>query len=239
MLAEISLSVITKSKNYSLKETLENIGTGCISLLFDHGFSLLSYPLLLWIFDHSIFFSWNKNIIYFCVLFLFLDLIEYWFHRLSHVIPLMWTAHKVHHQSKFFNLSVGLRTSVLIPFFNITFYCIVPLFGFHPSHLLTFIFVQGAYQLFVHTEAIKKLGILDRILVTPSAHRVHHGTNEVYIDKNFGKIFVIWDHLFFTYQKEDEKVVYGATDAEDEKGIIKCQVEPFKKWLRKRSAAMK
>ncbi|MCE3228905.1 MAG: sterol desaturase [Bacteroidetes bacterium] len=234
MIAEIATSVITRDKRYNFKETVENIGTGMISLLFDHGFSLLSYPFLLWIYNHYKLFEWKESFSYFFFLFLFLDLIEYWFHRLSHVIPVMWTAHKVHHQSKFFNLSVGLRTSVLIPFFNIGFYCLIPLAGFHPAHLLIFIFVQGIYQLFVHTEYIKKLGLLDLILVTPSVHRVHHGTNAEYLDKNFGKMLVLWDHLFGTFAPENEKVVYGATDSENEEGIINCQVQPFKKWWTKR-----
>src|ERR1700741_2767121 len=106
MIAEIASSLITNNKRYSFSETVENIGTGFISLLFDHGFSLLSYPFLLWIYNESSFFSWKENMIYFVTLFLFLDFIEYWFHRLSHVIPIMWTAHKVHHQTKLFNLSV-------------------------------------------------------------------------------------------------------------------------------------
>jgi alkylglycerol monooxygenase len=234
MIAEMAVSFSVNNKRYERRETVENICTGMISLVFDHGFSLMSYPLLLWLYNDFRFFTWHYNALYFGLLFVLLDMIEYWWHRLSHVVPLMWTAHKVHHQSKFFNLSVGLRTSVLIPFFNIGFYCIIPLCGFHPAHLLTFIFAQGIYQLFVHTEYIKKLGWLDRVFVTPSVHRVHHGTNDKYVDKNFGKIFVLWDHLFGTYEAEEEKVVYGATDPENEKGIIKCQVEPFRKWWRKK-----
>lgn len=239
MIAEISVSFFTNKQRYNLKETMENIGTGSISLLFDHGFSLLSYPLLLWLYENCKIILWQEDVIYFVALFPLLDFIEYWFHRFSHVVPLMWTAHKVHHQSKFFNLSVGLRTSVLIPFFNIGFYCIIPILGFHPAHLLTFIFIQGGYQLFVHTETIKRLGLFDRILVTPSVHRVHHGTNKKYIDKNFGKVLVIWDQLFGTYIAEDEKVIYGATESDDEAGIINCQVKPLKKWLTKKFAKAK
>lgn len=215
-----------------LKKTLENIGTGLIALLFDHGFSLLSYPALQYLYRHSLF-EIEKSMFYFGVLFLLLDFTEYWFHRLSHYVPLMWTAHKVHHQSTVFNLSVGLRTSVLIPFFNIGFYAIIPLLGFDPADLLFFIFAQGIYQLFIHTEVIKKLGMLDLILVTPSVHRVHHGINDEYLDKNFGKIFVIWDQLFGSYEKERATVVYGASDPEGENGLLKCQLVPVKKWWRK------
>jgi alkylglycerol monooxygenase len=229
MTAETVLLCNKQSEPLYLKKTLDNIGTGLIALLFDHGFSLLSYPLLLWIYRHSLF-DIGKSPLYFCALFLLLDFTEYWFHRLSHRVPLMWTAHKVHHQSTVFNLSVGLRTSVLIPFFNVGFYALIPCLGFDPADLLFFIFMQGIYQLFIHTEVIKKLGVCDVIFVTPSVHRVHHGINEEYLDKNFGKIFVIWDHLFGTYEKEAEAVVYGASDPEGEHGLIRCQLVPVKKW---------
>lgn len=216
-----------------LRKTLENIGTGLIALFSDHGFSLLSFPLLMWVYGHSLF-NIEKTTAYFISLFVLLDFTEYWFHRLSHSIPLMWTAHKVHHQSTVFNLSVGLRTSVLIPFFNIGFYALIPLLGFDPSDLLLFILIQGGYQLFIHTELVKKLGILDLVLVTPSVHRVHHGTNKEYLDKNFGKVFAIWDHLFGTYEKERSTVIYGASDPLGEQGLIRCQWMPVKKWYHTR-----
>ncbi|MFL5765259.1 MAG: sterol desaturase family protein [Bacteroidia bacterium] len=234
LVLEIIISVLFQKENYSFKETIENMGTGIISLVFDYGFSFMSMPLLLLIFRHSELFHWEKDLLYYCAAFVALDFIEYWFHRLSHVVPLMWTAHKVHHQSRYFNLSAGLRTSVLIPFFNIGFYCILPMLGFDPEDIITFIFIQGVYQLFIHTEAIPRLGFLDKILVTPSVHRVHHGKNKCYLDKNFGKIFVIWDILFKSYAAEEESVIYGATDDEGEEGILKCQVVPVKKWMRKR-----
>lgn len=232
MAAETLLLIKQQAEPLYLKKTLENIGTGLIALLFDHGFSLLTYPLLCYIYQHS-FFVMEKGILYMLALFLLLDFTEYWFHRLSHRIPLMWTAHKVHHQSTVFNLSVGLRTSVLIPFFNIGFYATIPLLGFDPADLLFFIYVQGIYQLFIHTEVIKKLGVLDLLLVTPSVHRVHHGINEEYLDKNFGKVFVIWDQLFGTYETERVPVVYGASDPEGEHGLLRCQLIPVKKWWRK------
>lgn len=232
MAVETILLVRQQAEPLYLKKTLENIGTGLIALLFDHGFSLLSYPLLVHIYQHHLF-EIEKSSFYFGALFLLLDFTEYWFHRLSHRIPLMWTAHKVHHQSTVFNLSVGLRTSVLIPFFNIGFYTLIPLLGFDPADLLFFIYLQGIYQLFIHTEVIRKLGVLDLVLITPSVHRVHHGVNDEYLDKNFGKIFVIWDHLFGTYEKERAVVVYGASDPEGESGLVRCQLVPVKKWWRK------
>lgn len=234
MLAEAAQAWYCRNKSYDLKETLENIGIGFVSMLADYGFSLFSYPLLLTLFTDHALFGWERNMVYYISLFVGLDFIEYWFHRLSHQIPLMWAAHKVHHQSKDFNLSVGLRTSFLIPIFNIAFYCVLLLAGFHPTDILLFIFMQGAYQLFIHTKIIGKLGILDLIFVTPSVHRVHHGKNEIYLDRNYGKVFNLWDHLFGTYEKETEDVVYGAREPEGEKGVLEAQIVPLKKWWLKK-----
>lgn len=234
LVLEIIFSFLFQKKNYSIKDTLENIGTGMIGLIFDYAFSFLSLPILVFIYQKWELIHWEKNFFYYCVAFLALDFIEYWFHRLSHVVPVMWTAHKVHHQSRYFNLSVGLRTSILIPFFNIGFYCLLPLCGFDPKDILTFIFIQGIYQLFVHTEWVPRLGLMDRIFVTPSVHRVHHGKNEIYLDKNYGKILVVWDQLFKSYAKEVEQVIYGATDDEGEEGLLNCQWMPVKKWWRRR-----
>lgn len=231
---DVFLSIRKGDKTYNLHETLDNIGVGLVSLLFDHFFSLLSLPLLFWLFNHFAVSVWERNVWYFIALFVFVDFVEYWFHRLSHIIPLMWTAHKVHHQGEHFNLSNGLRTSLLIPFFNISFYCVIPLLGFDPLDIVAVIFTQGIFQLFVHTEKIGKLGILDKVLVTPSVHRVHHGINEKYIDKNFGKMLVLWDILFGTYEKETERVNFGVTDPENEKGIFGAQLMPVKKWWLKR-----
>ncbi len=229
-IAEVIVSIKTKNKSYHLKNTLENIGIGAVSMFIDYGFSLLSYPLLLFLFSNYRLIHLQRSGYYFILLFISLDFLEYWFHRLSHEIPIMWTAHKVHHQSEFFNLSVGLRTSFLIPLFNVGFYCILPLIGFHPADILVLIFLQGIYQLFIHTKLIGKLGWLDKILVTPSVHRVHHGKNEIYLDKNYGKVLTLWDWVFNTYKKETEDVIYGATDSDLENGVIKSQLVPIKKW---------
>ena len=233
MLAEAAIALYSRDKTYNLPEVIENIGIGFVSMFVDYGFSLMSYPLLLALYEDYSFNTWEKNRLYYLTLFAALDFIEYWFHRLSHEIPLMWSAHKVHHQSTSFNLSVGMRTSFLVPVFNILFYCILPLFGFHPSDILLCIFIQGFYQLLIHTRLIGKLGIVDLLFVTPSVHRVHHGKNKLYLDKNYGKVLTAWDHLFGTYQKETVDVIYGASDSLGERGIFRSQCLPVKKWWRK------
>lgn len=233
MLAEAALALYSHDKSYNLREAIENIGIGFVSMFIDYGFSLMSYPLLLALYENCSFNAWEKNWPYYLILFIALDFTEYWFHRLSHEIPVMWTAHKVHHQSTSFNLSVGMRTSFLIPVFNVLFYCVLPLLGFHPSDILFCIFIQGFYQLLIHTRLVGKLGIIDLLFVTPSVHRVHHGKNKIYLDKNYGKVLTAWDHLFGTYQKETVAVIYGASDPQGEKGIWRSQLIPVKKWWRR------
>ena len=139
------------------------------------------------------------------------DFCYYWNHRLGHEISVLWAAHAVHHQSEEYNLSTALRQTSTGFLLSWVFY--VPLFvaGFPVEVLVTANAINLIYQFWVHTRFVPKLGVLDRILVTPSNHRVHHAQNAAYIDKNYGGIFILWDRLFGTFQEEldDEPVVYG------------------------------
>ena len=139
------------------------------------------------------------------------DFCYYWNHRLGHEISVLWAAHAVHHQSEEYNLSTALRQTSTGFLFSWVFY--VPLFvlGFPVEILVTANAINLIYQFWVHTRFVDKLGVLDRILVTPSNHRVHHAQNDAYIDKNYGGIFILWDRLFGTFQEEldDEPVVFG------------------------------
>jgi sterol desaturase/sphingolipid hydroxylase (fatty acid hydroxylase superfamily) len=143
--------------------------------------------------------------------FLGVDFGYYWFHRLSHEINFLWAAHVVHHQSEDYNLAVALRQSTLQPFFGSVFYWPLALLGFPPLVFLACSSFNTIYQFWLHTQAIGKLGPLEALLVTPSHHRVHHGRNPIYIDRNHGGTFIVWDRLFGTFEREGEKVVYGIT----------------------------
>lgn len=230
LIVEGLFSIQQNTGYYTKQNTLENLGIAFISFMADYGFSILSYPAYLYIYKNWSVCSWQNELLYFVMLFFLLDFLEYWFHRLSHTIPLFWAAHKVHHQSNEFNLTVGLRTSFLVPLLNAPFYGLLPLIGFHPLHVLLFVFLQGVYQLAIHTRYIKKHWLWDRIIVTPSVHRVHHGVNKVYHDKNYGKVLVLWDQLFGTWKWEKEDVRYGVTDDTGEKGIVRAQIMPLRKW---------
>ncbi|MDE0027548.1 MAG: sterol desaturase family protein [Spirochaetaceae bacterium] len=139
------------------------------------------------------------------------DFIYYVFHRLGHRCRFMWAFHVTHHSSQKYNFSVAVRLNLFILPLHFLFMLPLALLGFRPEAILAINSITTLYQLWVHTELVGKLGFLDRVLNTPSNHRVHHGSNPQYLDRNYGAMFIFWDHLFGTYEPEGEPVVYGLT----------------------------
>lgn len=139
------------------------------------------------------------------------DFCYYLFHRFSHRVRLGWAAHVNHHSSQHYNLSTALRQSWTTPLYGFVFYIPLAWIGFHPLAIVVAHSINLIYQFWIHTEAIDRLGPLEWVLNTPSHHRVHHGTNAQYIDKNYAGIFIVWDRLFGTFEREDERVRYGLT----------------------------
>jgi sterol desaturase/sphingolipid hydroxylase (fatty acid hydroxylase superfamily) len=139
------------------------------------------------------------------------DFCYYWRHRLGHEISILWAGHAVHHQSEDYNLSTALRQSSTGFLFGWIFYLPLFLLGMPFEVFVTVNALDLIYQFWVHTQLVDKLGWLDRVLVTPSNHRVHHAQNPRYIDRNYGGILILWDRLFGTYQAEldEEPVVFG------------------------------
>ena len=140
------------------------------------------------------------------------DFIYHWEHRTEHQIRFFWVYHNVHHSSMDYNYTVASRLSWVETFFLWIFYIPMALIGFDPWLIIIAVQINAAYQTWIHTQKIDRLGILEKIVNTPSLHRVHHASNSNYIDKNFGGILMIWDRLFGTYQPEEETTVYGLTE---------------------------
>jgi sterol desaturase/sphingolipid hydroxylase (fatty acid hydroxylase superfamily) len=139
------------------------------------------------------------------------DFSYYWFHRISHESRLFWASHVVHHSSQHYNLSTALRQT-WVPMTYFPFWLWMPAVGFEPWMVLLAQAWSLIYQFWIHTERIRKLPrALEWFLNTPSHHRVHHGVNEQYLDRNYGGILIIWDKLFGTYEPEGERVRYGLT----------------------------
>jgi sterol desaturase/sphingolipid hydroxylase (fatty acid hydroxylase superfamily) len=138
------------------------------------------------------------------------DFMYYWDHRLGHRVRALWAfSHSVHHSSPLFNQTTGLRISFVDGFISPWYYTPIIFLGFDPFLVASAFGVILAYQQWIHTETIGKLGWFDVLFNSPSNHRVHHGVQEQYLDKNYGAIFMIWDHLFGTYEAEGEAVTYG------------------------------
>lgn len=145
--------------------------------------------------------------------FVFYDFCYYWNHRLGHERNVLWAAHSVHHQSEEYNLSTALRQTSTGFIFGWIFYLPMALAGIPPLVFLTVAAMNLLYQFWVHTRHVPKLGPLEWVFITPSNHRVHHAQNPVYMDRNYGGVFILWDRLFGTFQEEldEEPVVFGVT----------------------------
>jgi sterol desaturase/sphingolipid hydroxylase (fatty acid hydroxylase superfamily) len=143
--------------------------------------------------------------------FLGVDFLYYWFHRTSHEVNALWAAHVVHHQSEDFNLAVALRQGALQGAMSWVFYLPLAWLGLPPVVFLTLSSINTLYQFWIHTRAIGKLGPLEWVLNTPSNHRVHHGRDPKYVDRNHGGTLIVWDRIFGTYAAEEDEPVYGIT----------------------------
>ncbi|TVR81178.1 MAG: sterol desaturase family protein [Chitinophagaceae bacterium] len=212
ILLELGIAWKIKRDAYELKDSAANITMGLGSAIIGLGVKSVVLILFLGIYQYRIFdigFQWWAWLIL-----LFADDFSfYWHHRLSHQIRLLWAAHVNHHSSQKYNLSVALRQSWTEVIYKYIFWMWLPLIGFHPLMVMTMISINLIYQFFVHTEVVKKMGVLEYFMNTPSHHRVHHASNIRYLDKNHAGIFIIWDKLFGTFspEDEDERPVYGIT----------------------------
>lgn len=199
-------------RGYHRPDTLASLSLGLLNVIINAGTKFLSIPAFAWLYEHRLVDvveavgPWSWLILFFAE-----DLSYYWFHRLHHEVRLLWAAHVNHHSSQYYNLSTALRQPLLTPFTGPWFWMWLPLIGFEPWMVLTAQAWSLLYQFWLHTEVIDKLGPLEWILNTPSHHRVHHGKNVRYLDKNHAGVLIIWDRLFGTFAKETEHVVYGLT----------------------------
>ncbi len=197
---------------YELKDTFSSLAMGIGNVLV--GF--INKGIVLWAFWMAWqyrFFELGSGPAAWIFLFVAEDFSYYWFHRISHESRYFWASHVVHHSSQKYNLATALRqtwTGELSGSF--LFWLWLPLLGFHPLMVLTQRAISLLYQFWIHTEAIGKLPRpIEFLFNTPSHHRVHHGSDVKYLDRNHGGILIIWDRLFGTFQEEEERPRYGLT----------------------------
>jgi sterol desaturase/sphingolipid hydroxylase (fatty acid hydroxylase superfamily) len=207
---EVWYSWKTQKKAYHTKEAFGSLFVGlgnvAINLAFKVGLiygTVFIYNLVPW--------RMGMNWWTFIPCLLLYDFCSYWAHRVSHFNRFFWATHVVHHTAEHYNLTVSFRLSWM-QHFKLLFFLPLAIAGFHPVIFFIVHQVGVLFQFWQHTEFIKKLPrIIEWLIVTPSNHRVHHGSDEKYLDKNFGVIFIIWDRMLGTYQKEEERPTYGIT----------------------------
>jgi len=208
---ELLIERFTHKDLYRFPDAIANISCGITSQLSGLFLTFLGIGVYTILFEKFAFFSLQPTWYYWLVLFLLVDLAYYWGHRMSHEVNLFWGGHVVHHQSEEYNLSVALRQSSLQTVWTFAFNLPIALLGFDPLHFVLVSAFNTLYQFWIHTETIGKMGWFEYIFYTPSHHRVHHGRNPKYIDKNHAGSLIIWDKMFGTFQPEEEKPTYGIT----------------------------
>ncbi len=209
---ELIISKWRNSELYRFNDAVTNISCGILQQItgvFAKTILIVGY---LYLYENYRLLQIEDNFITYFLLFIGIDFCYYWFHRLAHEISLFWGTHIVHHQSEDYNFSVALRQSSLQGFVSMIFYLPLALIGFNPIAFVTINAFQTLYQFWIHTKTIDKLPAwIEFIFNTPSHHRVHHGRNPKYIDKNHGGTLIIFDRIFGTFQAEEEEVIYGVT----------------------------
>jgi alkylglycerol monooxygenase len=207
---------ILRRRVYDLADTITNLNLGLLVEISGLAMKILYFDLYAFVFTNTE--NWHfvgSGLHVWIIAFLTFDFIYYWVHRVQHRVSLFWAMHVVHHSSQYYNLSVNLRGSISPNFTHWLFYIPLAISGIPPFIFLAVLLANALLRYWAHTELIGKLGWLDYVIITPSNHGVHHGQNDYCLDKNFGGVFMFWDHLFGTFAaaRDDEPVQYGVRHA--------------------------
>jgi len=212
MLLEFFVASAKNIKSYTAKDAFSSIAMGLGNVFIGFVSKLFVFAALYFVYENLRIFTIPISWWSFMILFFLDDFSYYWFHRTSHENRFFWASHVVHHSSKHYNLSTALRQTWTGSFYSFIFWLWLPLIGFHPGMIIFQMSISLLYQFWIHTELIQKTPKwIEFFFNTPSHHRVHHGSNPIYLDRNHAGILIIWDKLFGTFQPElkSEKVKYG------------------------------
>lgn len=212
VLIEAIWLICLKKQSFPWQEAGANFGVALIKRIVDIATYGAAASLLFWAYEYRLATFKLDSVLIVTVYFLLFEFVYYWHHRWAHEIRWMWATHSVHHSSDYMNLSVSARLGFtgLVSGSVLVFMPLV-IIGFHPLLVILTLAVSLFYQVFLHTELVGKLGPLEWVLNTPSHHRVHHGSNRRYLNKNYGGVLIIFDRLFGTFAEEKEQVTYGLT----------------------------
>lgn len=209
---EILVGRLQKLELYRFHDAVTNLNCGIGQQVIGVFLKTLTVLLYVYCYESFRFFTIETTLLSWVALFIGVDFFYYWFHRLAHEISVLWGSHVVHHQSEEYNLTVALRQAWIQGVFSSAFYLPLAFAGFDPIAFVTVSSFQTLYQFWIHTKAIDKMPKwFEYVFNTPSHHRVHHGVNPKYIDRNHGGTLILFDRIFGTFQVEEEEVVYGIT----------------------------
>jgi sterol desaturase/sphingolipid hydroxylase (fatty acid hydroxylase superfamily) len=211
---ELFLEKAKGTDYYRVNDSINSLTAGVLNRMI--GIVKQLFPLTIYIvaYEQLALFQMTPSWWVWLIAFVLYDFCYYWNHRLGHEMNILWAAHVVHHSSEEYNLTTALRQSSS-SFFSWIFYLPMAILGFEPIVLITVGSLNLIYQFWVHTRHIPKLGWYEWVFVSPSNHRVHHGQNQIYIDRNYGGVFILWDRLFGSFQEEldSEPPIYGIRKA--------------------------
>lgn len=212
ILLELAYERWSGRHTYRLADAATSINTAVLRVLLEGPLRLLLVIPYAWLYEHARLWTLDPTSPWTWLLgFVAVDFCFYWAHRSLHHYNLLWGAHQPHHSSEDFNLSTALRKGAFQTAFDWPFYLPLALLGLPLPLFLLLLGAQLVYQFWIHSQHVGRLGMLEWFMVTPSNHRVHHGQNDRYIDKNHGGVFIFWDRLFGTFADETEAVRYGVT----------------------------
>jgi alkylglycerol monooxygenase len=211
---EILVEKIKGTNYYRINDSINSLTAGVLSRVTGIVKQLFPLTVYVLVFEQLALFQITSSWWMWVTAFVLYDFCYYWKHRFGHEMNILWAAHVVHHSSEEYNLTTALRQSSS-SFFSWIFYLPMAVLGFDPITLITVGSLNLIYQFWVHTRHIPKLGWYEWVFVTPSNHRVHHAQNQVYIDRNYGGVFILWDRIFGSFQEEleTEKPIYGIRKA--------------------------
>ena len=211
ILTEALISGLNEKSLYKNKDTLCTSGLLLGNILMGFAIKGATLGLHIFLYQFRIFDLVNLIPLWamWLMTFILIDLVFYIYHRLSHRVRFLWAIHMSHHSSEEMNFAVSMRQAWLGPVSKIPFFIVLPILGLDPTIIAVAGVISTLWGVVGHTQIVGKLGPLEWILNTPSHHRVHHGANAEYIDKNYGNLLIIWDRMFGTFEPEKAKVKYG------------------------------
>lgn len=226
MVLELIFDFATKRRK-NFWEPAANVSFYFVTLFFERGiYGLVLFLVFIYLAKFSLV-SIPVTLLSWLVCLIATDFLYYVMHRCEHKIRILWTMHSVHHSSEEYDLTTAMRLFWWLDLVIWIFFAPLILIGFEVAQVVACMVIVFTYMTWIHTEKIGKLGWFDKFFSSPSNHRVHHGKNRQYIDKNFGGIFMIWDRLLGTYEPEDERVRYGITSPVGTSNPVKINFHEF------------